>query len=135
MRVSPTLDQASDREIERGTRDERGRFRALEGEDPMKAEEVTDDQLSVLAALKLESRRMQILVSGSRSGNGHQELEMQVALIGSWRTKEAPGPDSFATRETCWRVFRTAAILCDIAAMLGTSACWPTPMQVRVVGV
>ena len=34
---------------------------------------------------------------------------------GSWRTKEVPGPDSFATWEACWRVFRTAAIMCDIA--------------------
>ena len=47
--VSSILDQSSDREIEQGTREElttlHGRFRALE------SEEVTDDQLSVLAAL------------------------------------------------------------------------------------
>ena len=35
---------------------------------------------------------------------------------GAWRCKEIPGPDSFATWEACWRVFRTAAIMCDIAA-------------------
>ena len=49
------LHQSSDREVERISREDlsalRGRFRSLEGEDPMKAEEVTDDQLSVLAAV------------------------------------------------------------------------------------
>ena len=53
--VSSILDQGSDREIERGTREElttlRGPFRALEGEDPTKSDDVTNDQLSALAAL------------------------------------------------------------------------------------
>ena len=35
---------------------------------------------------------------------------------GSWRTKEIPGPDSLVSWEACWRVFRTAAIMCDLAA-------------------
>ena len=55
VKVSSILDQSSDREVDRATREDlnalRGRFESLEGEDPMKAEEVTDDQLSVLAAV------------------------------------------------------------------------------------
>ena len=56
VKVSSILDQSSNREVERISREDlnalRGRFRSLEGEDPMKAEEVTDDQLSVLAAVR-----------------------------------------------------------------------------------
>ena len=54
VKVSSILDQSSVREVERWSREElnvlRSRYRSLEGEDPMKAEEVTDDQLSVLCA-------------------------------------------------------------------------------------
>ena len=49
------LDQASDREVESLPLEVlgklRARFRAVEGEDPMKAEEVTDDQLSVICSV------------------------------------------------------------------------------------
>ena len=55
VKVSSILDQSSDREVERWSRQElnlmRSRYRSVEGEDPMKSEEVTDDQLSVLGAL------------------------------------------------------------------------------------
>ena len=55
VKVSSILDQSSDREVERWSREElnllRSRCRSVEGEDPMKSEEVTDDQLSVLGAL------------------------------------------------------------------------------------
>ena len=55
VKVSSIFDQSSDREVERGTREDlnalRSRFRSLEGEDPMRAEDVTDGQLSVLAAI------------------------------------------------------------------------------------
>ena len=52
IKVASVLDQASDREVERMPMEVlnklRARFRAVEGEDQMKAEEVTDDQLSVV---------------------------------------------------------------------------------------
>ena len=55
VKVSSILDQSSDREVGRISREDlnalRGRFRSLEEEDPMKVEEVTDDQLSVLAVV------------------------------------------------------------------------------------
>ena len=35
---------------------------------------------------------------------------------GSWRRKGIPGADSFSTWEACWQVFRTAAIMRDVAA-------------------
>ena len=35
---------------------------------------------------------------------------------GSWRSKEIAGSDSLSSWEACWRVFRTAAITCDLAA-------------------
>ena len=124
VRVSSILDQASDREVERWTREElialRGRFRALEGEDPMKAEEVTDDQLSVLAAtIKVGMTPYADFgvwkPFGQRAAKSLKFTSHFLDHSGSWRTKEVPGPDSFATWEACWRVFRTAAIMCDIA--------------------
>ena len=52
VKVAIVLDQAFDREVDRlpleVLRKLRARFRAVEGEDPMKAEEVIDDQLSVI---------------------------------------------------------------------------------------
>ena len=124
VRVSSILDQASDREVERGTREElialRARFIALEGEEPMKSEDVTDDQLSVLAAV------IKVGITpyadfgvwkpfGQRAAKSLKFTSHFLDHSGSWRTKEVPGPDSFATWEACWRVFRTAAIMCDIA--------------------
>ena len=55
IKVASVFDQASDREVDRVSpevlRKLRARFRAVEGEDPMKCEEVTDDQLSVVYSL------------------------------------------------------------------------------------
>ena len=55
VKVSSIMDQSSDLEIERAPPEKlrvlRARFRSLEVEDPMKSEEVTDDQLSVMSAL------------------------------------------------------------------------------------
>ena len=124
VRVSSILDQASDREVERWTREKlialHGRFIALEGEDPMKAEDVTDDQLSVLAAtIKVGMTPYADFgvwkPFGQRAAKSLKFTSHFLDHSGSWRTKEAPGPDLFATWEACWRVFRTAAIMCDIA--------------------
>ena len=55
IKVSSIVDQSSDREVTRWSQEElnflRSRHRSLEGEDPMKSEEVSDDQLSVLCEL------------------------------------------------------------------------------------
>ena len=92
VRVSSILDQVSDREVERGTREElialRARFIALEGEEPMKAEDATDDQLSVLAAV------IKVGIT-------------PYADFGVWKPFGQRAAKSFK--------FRTAAIMCDIA--------------------
>ena len=115
VRVSSILDQASDREVERETREElialRARFIALEGEEPMKSEDVTDDQLSVLAAvIKVGITPYADFGVWKPFGQGAaKSLKFTSHFLdhsGSWRTKEVPGPDSFATWEACWRVFR-----------------------------
>ena len=127
VRVSSILDQASDQEVERWMREElialRGRFIALEGEDPMKAEDVTDDQLSVLAAaIKVGMTPYADFGVWKQFGQrAAKSLKFTLHFLdhsGSRRTKEVLGPDSFATWEACWRVFRTAAIMCDIATRL-----------------
>ena len=88
VKVSSILDQSSDREVERGTREDlnalRSRFRSLEGEDPMKAEDVTDDQLSVLAAItKAGVTPYADFGVWKPFGPGCQELEVHVTLPGS----------------------------------------------------
>ena len=83
----------------------------------MKSEEVTDDQLSVLGALT----RVGIAPYadfgvwkpsfGQRAAKNLKFTSHFLDHTGAWRCKEIP----FSTWEACWRVFRTAAIMCDIA--------------------
>ena len=111
IKVSSILDQSSDREVMRWSREElnflRSRWRSLEGEDPMKSEEVTDDQLSVPCVLTKVGIAPFADFVWKPCGQRHAK---------TLRCKEIPGPDCFATWEACWRVFGTAAIMCDIAA-------------------
>ena len=125
VKVSSTLDQSSDLEVEKASSEDlrvlRARFRSLEGEDPMQSEEVTDDQLSVISAL-VKAGVAPFADFGvwrpfsQRTAKNLKFTSHFFDNSGSWRCKEIPGPDSFSTWEACWRVFRTAAIMCDIAA-------------------
>ena len=133
VKVSSILDQSSDREVERRSREElnllRSRYRSVEGEDPMKSEEVTDDQLSVLGALTRVGIAPYAYFGvwkpfGQRAAKNLKFTSHFPDHTGAWRCKEIPGPHCFSTWEACWRVFRTAAIMCDIA----TPAVW-TGMQ------
>ena len=87
----------------------------------MKAEEVTDEQLSVLA----QAVRAWIAPYagfgvwrpfGRRSAKKMKFLSHFIDADGQWRCREVPGPDSLVAWEACWRVFRTAAIMTDLAA-------------------
>ena len=87
----------------------------------MKAEEVTDDQLSVLAAVTKAGVTPYADFGvwkpfGQRVAKSLKFTSHFLDHTGAWRCEEMPGPDSFATWEACWRVFRTAAIMCEIAA-------------------
>ena len=97
------------------------RFRAVEGEDPMKCEEVTDDQLSVVYSLAQAGVTPFADFGvwrpfGQRAAKNLRFVSHFLVNTGSLRCKEIPGPDSIVTWEACWRVFRTAAIMCDLAA-------------------
>ena len=125
IKVASVLDQASDREVERMPMEVlnklRARFRAVEGEDPMKAEEVTDDQLSVIftvvqAGIAPYADFGVWRPFGQRAAKSMKFVSHFLDSSGSWRSKEIPGPDSLSSWEACWRVFRTAAIMCDFAA-------------------
>ena len=81
---------------------------------------MTDDQLSVLGALT----RVGIAPYadfgvwkpfGQRAAKNLKFTSHFLDHTGAWRCKEIPGPDCFSTWEACWRVFRTAAIMCDVA--------------------
>ena len=126
VKVSSILDQSSDREVERWSREElnllRSRYRSVEGEDPMKSEEVTDDQLSVLGALTRgwDSAICRLWCVETIWPACSKEPQVHLTFPGpflciAWRCREIPGPDCFSTCEACWRVFRTPAIMCDIA--------------------
>ena len=96
----------------------RARFRAVEGEDPMKAEEVTNDQLSVVfhvvqAGIAPYADFGVWRPFGQRAAKSMRFVSHFLDSSGSSRTKE---PDSLASWEACWQVFRTAAIMCDLAA-------------------
>ena len=81
----------------------------------MKTEDVTGDQLSLLAAT-IKVGMTPCADFGVWKPFGQGAARAQNSRRTSWTTvKEAPGPDSFATWEACWRVFRTAAVMCDIA--------------------
>ena len=53
---------------------------------------------------------------GQRAAKSLKFVSHFLDNTGSWRCKEIPGPDSIVTWEACWRVFRTAAIMCDLVA-------------------
>ena len=84
--MSSILD--SDREVERISREDltalRGRFRS----DPMKADEVTHDQVSVLAAVP-------ILAEPFDQRGAMKFTSYFLDHTGAWRCNEIPGPDSF----------------------------------------
>ena len=87
----------------------------------MKSEEVTDDQVSVMSALVKAGVAPYADLGawrpfGPRTAKNLKFTSQLLDNSGSWRCKEIPGPDSFSTWEACWRVFRVAATMCDVAA-------------------
>ena len=79
----------------------RARFRAVEGEDPMKAEEVTDDQLSVIftvvqAGIAPYADFGVWRPFGQRAAKSMKFVSHFLDSSGSWRSKEIPGPDSLS---------------------------------------
>ena len=99
VKVSSILDQSSDREVERLSREElnllRSGYRSVEGEDPMKSEEVTDHQLSILGPLT----RVGIAPYadfgvwqpfGQRAAKNLKFTSHFLDHIGAWRCKEIP---------------------------------------------
>ena len=86
----------------------RSRCRSLEEEDPMKLEEVTDDQLFVLCELtKVGIAPFADFGVWKPFGQRHAKtLKFTSHFLdhtGAWQCKEIPGPDCFATWEACWR--------------------------------
>ena len=132
------LDQASDREVERLPVDVlnklRARFRAVEGEDPMKAEEVTDDQLSVVYSVA--QARIAPYADfgvwrpvGQRAAKSMKFVSHFLDSSGSWRTKEIPGPLWFRGR----RVGESSARL-PSCAILQPLQSWTATLPLSVQG-
>ena len=133
VRVSTIMDQSSDREFELLPEDRlrtlRANFRASEGDAPMESEEVTDEQLSAFVRV-VEAGGAPFVDFGIWGPYGNR-IAKTVKFThhfldgaGQWRARELPGPDCYAAWERGWRVFRTAAIMAQIAtpAVLDTYA-------------
>ena len=156
IKVASVFDQASDREVERVSpevlRKLRARFRAVEGEDPMKTEEVTDDQLSAVYSLTQAGINPYADFGvwrpfGQRAAKSLKLVSHFLDNTGSWRCKEIPGPDSIGgssaprrscaiwPRQQCWIGMRRHFVHAwNVSRRVGTCACWQTPGVERSTG-
>jgi hypothetical protein len=95
-------------------------YSALQGDPPLDTEEVTDAQLSALARV-IDAGGSPFTDFGVWGPFGNR-IAKQVRFThnfldgtGQWRAKELAGPDCIEAWERCWRVYRTAAIMLQLA--------------------
>ena len=96
----------------------RSKFKAAEGGDPMVSEEITDVQLSALAAV-LEMGLPPFVDMGVWGPFGERiqrNLHFIAEVIKDGRSQkiELPGADCITSWENAWRVFRTGGIMLSI---------------------
>ena len=124
LKLSQIIDQGSDMEIEQldqlTIQKARRKYIQSEGDAPLEKEEVTDAQLSCLHA-KLRHDQAPFTDMGVWGPYGDRlarqmKFTSQVLKDGQWRTVEMPGASSFTAWEEAWRIFRTAAIMLNMAS-------------------
>eukprot|EP00971_Amphidinium_carterae_P298460 5930282-Amphidinium_carterae.1 len=90
------------------------------GDYPMEREEVTDGQLSAFKRwLDLgHVPSADFGIWGPHGARTERRLRFtsHVMVGGAWKMMEVPGPDCLETWQQCWRVYRTAAIMCEVAS-------------------
>lgn len=124
VKLSQTVDQGSDQEVPMLPAAElvvmRRRFLAIYGDPPLHHAEVTDAQLTGLL-FKVTSGASPYADFGVWGPYGAR-IERRMKFTshvttpdGTWRTIELPGADCLDTWRECWSVFKTAAVMCNLA--------------------
>lgn len=123
IKLSQVIDQGSDAEVEQlphGTLQQlRQKYVLVEGDVPLESEEVTDSQLTCLD-WKL-SMDLPPFVDMGVWGPYGDRLARQMKFVnqtwrdGAWKTVEVPGASSYDAWLEAWRIFRTAAIMLEMA--------------------
>jgi hypothetical protein len=124
VKLSQVVDQSSDQEVPMLPANElstmRQRFITAFGDSPLPRMEVTDSQLTALQ-FKLTSGQPPYADFGVWGPYGAR-IERRLKFVsyaltpsGAWRTLEIPGADCLDTWRDCWAVFKTAAVMLDVA--------------------
>jgi len=124
IKLSQVVDQSSDQEVPMLPIGElttmRMRFTTAFGDPPLQRMEVTDSQLTALH-FKVSSGQAPYADFGVWGPHGAR-IERRLKFVsyaltpaGAWRTLELPGADCLDTWRDCWAVFKTAAVMLDIA--------------------
>lgn len=124
VKLSQTVDQGSDQEVPMLPAGDlvvmRRRFLAIYGDPPLHHAEVTDAQLTGLM-FKITSGASPYADFGVWGPYGAR-IERRMKFTshvttpdGTWRTVELPGADCLDTWRECWAVFKTAAVMCNLA--------------------
>ena len=113
--MSQVIDQGCDLEVEQMSHLDlqrcRARYVAAQGERPIEKEEITDAQLSALAA-KVQ-HQMAPFTDMSVFGPYGDRLARQMKFTshmwkdGTWKAVEIPGATNLGAWEESWRIFRT----------------------------
>jgi len=124
VKLSQVVDQSSDQEVPMLPASEltafRQRFITTFGDPPLQRMEVTDSQLTALQ-FKLTSGQPPYADFGVWGPYGAR-IERRLKFVsyaltpsGAWRTLELPGADCLDTWRDCWAVFKSAAVMLDVA--------------------
>ena len=124
VKLSQVIDQGSDQEVPMLAAAElnemRRRYITIHGDPPLQKCEVSDAQLTALA-FKVKGGLASYADFGVWGPHGAR-LERRMKFVshvlspdGSWRTVELPGADCLDTWRDCWAVFRSAAIMANVA--------------------
>ena len=128
VKLCQVIDQGLDQEVPLLTAPEiadmRKRYLATFGDPPLQRAEVTDAQLTALHFKTSQGLApyADFGVWGPHGARLERRLRFTSHVMspdGTWRTVELPGADSLDTWRDCWAVFKTAAIM-DQVALIAT---------------
>ena len=123
LKMSQIIDQGVDHEVEMlpatTLQKLRSQFVVAEGDNPLEKEEVTDAQLSCLYH-KIQSGQPPFVDMGVWGAHGDRiaramRFVSQQWRDGQWKAIELPGAANLDAWEEAWRIFRTAALMLQLA--------------------
>ena len=124
LKMNQIIDQGCDFEVEMlpapVLQKMRGRFVMVEGDNPLDREEVTDAQLTCLFH-KVQGGQTPFVDMAVWGPHGERiaramKFVSQQWRDGQWKAVELPGASSLDAWEESWRIFRTAAIMTQLAS-------------------